>query len=223
MISASVVILIKILFILILGTGSLIIIQKTLSAMFSLYSLQSLLITVIAVVLFIQTGSGVLMALAAISFVTKVILIPFMLNKVRKESNLKRDGSFRYLTPVTSILAGIALIFIVYGSFNNVFNLSRGSLFFLGAVIGVSLALHGMLVIFSRKKVISKIVGYLMMENGILIFSLFMAELPFIIELLILVDLIIFILLAAVLAFGIESTEEDFQRKLNDFSNWFKR
>jgi hydrogenase-4 component E len=50
-----------------------------------------------------------------------------------------------------------------------------------------------------------------------------MAELPLIIELLILVDLIIFILLSTILAFGIESTEEDFQRKLNNFTNWFKR
>jgi hydrogenase-4 component E len=80
-----------------------------------------------------------------------------------------------------------------------------------------------MLVIFSRKKVVTKTVGYLVMENGILIFSLFMAELPFIIELLIIVDLIIFILLATILSFGIESTEEDFHRKLNIFSTWFRK
>ena len=66
-------------------------------------------------------------------------------------------------------------------------------------------------------------VGYLTMENGILLFGLFMAELPFIIELLIIVDLIIFILLATILAFGIESTEEDFRRKLNIFTGWFKK
>jgi hypothetical protein len=42
---------------------------------------------------------------------------PFMLNKVRKDSDLKRDGDFRYLTPVAAILVGIALIFVVYGSF----------------------------------------------------------------------------------------------------------
>jgi hydrogenase-4 component E len=48
--------------------------------------------------------------------------------------------------------------------FNNVFDLSQGSLFFLGAVIGASLCLNGMLVIFSRKKVVTKIVGYLVME-----------------------------------------------------------
>ena len=61
----------------------------------------------------------------------------------------------------------------------------------------------GMLVIFSRKRIITKIVGYLTMENGVLLFGIFMAELPFIVELLIIIDLIILVILAAVLAFGI--------------------
>jgi hydrogenase-4 component E len=216
-------VLIKILFVLILGTASLIIIQKTLFSLFSIYGAQSLMIALIALILFVQTGSYVLLALALITVVTKVIVIPYMLNRVRVDSSLKRDGEFRYLTPVGAILAGIGLIFSVYNSFFQVFQLSQDNLFFLGAVIGVSLSLIGMLVIFSRKKVVTKIVGYLTMENGILLFSLFLAELPFIIELLIIVDLIIFIVLATILAFGIDSTEEDFHRRLNVFSSWFRK
>jgi hydrogenase-4 component E len=174
-------ILIKILFILILGTASLIIMQKTLTSLFSIYGLQSVMIALISLILFGQTGSFVLMALAVITIITKVLIIPYMLNKVRKDSGVKRDAEFRYLTPVAAMLVGIAMIFMVYNSFFQVFKLSQDNLFFLGAVIGVSLALTGMLVIFSRKKVVTKTVGYLVMENGVLIFSLFMAELPFII------------------------------------------
>ncbi len=216
-------VLIKILFVLILGTASLIIMQKTLSFLFSLYGVQSLMIALISFVLFWQTGSYVLLTLALVTLVTKVLIIPYMLNRVRVDSSLKRDGDFRYLTPVGAILVGIALIFLVYYAFSNVLLPSQGSLFFLGAVIGVSLGLIGMLVVFSRKKVVTKIVGYLTMENGILIFSLFMAELPFIIELLIIVDLIILIVLATILAFGIDSTEEDFHRRLDIFSSWFRK
>jgi hydrogenase-4 component E len=217
------VVLIKILFVVILGTASLIIMQKTLSSLFSIYGLQSFMIALMALIMYIQTGSAVLLALAVLTVITKVIIIPYMLNKVRKDSGLQRDGEFRYLTPVGAILVGIAIIFVVYNAFDKVSPLSQGNLFFMGAVIGASLALIGMLVIFSRKKVVTKTVGYLVMENGILIFSLFMAELPFIIELLIIVDLIIFILLATILAFGIESTEADFKRKLNIFSGWLKK
>jgi len=115
------------------------------------------------------------------------------------------------------------LIFVVYYSFSRVLQLSSDNLFFLGAVIGVSLTLMGMLVIFSRQKVVTKVVGYIMMENGVLLFGLFMAELPLIIELLIIVDLIIFVLLSTVLAFGIDTTEEKFHSKLNAFTDWFKK
>jgi hydrogenase-4 component E len=217
------IVLIKVLFVVVLGTASLIIMQKTLRSMFSIYAVQSFLIALMAFVLFSQEKTGVLLALAIITIITKVIIIPIMLNRVRKQSGLKRDGDFRYLTPVVAMVVSIAIIFLVYNSFKSVSQLSQDNLFFLGAVIGVSLALMGMLVIFSRKKVVTKTVGYLVMENGILIFSLFMAELPFIIELLLIVDLIIFILLSTILAFGIESTEEDFKRKLNIFSALFRK
>jgi hydrogenase-4 component E len=216
-------ILIKILFVLVLGTASLTIMQKTFSSLFSLYGLQSFFIAIIAFILFSQEHSYILLALALITIITKVLIIPYMLNKVRLDSPVKRDTEFRYLTPVAAMFVGIGLIFLVYNSFYQVYQLSRDNLFFLGAVIGVSLSLNGMLIVFSRKKVVTKTVGYLTMENGILLFGLFMAELPFIIELLIIVDLIIFILLATILAFGIDSTEEDFRRKLNIFTSWFKR
>ena len=216
-------IIIKILFVLILGTASLIIMQKTLSSLFSIYGTQSLLIALISLILFIQTGSYILLSLAILTIITKVIIIPHMLNRVRIDSGLKRDGEFRYMTPVGAILLGIALIFGVYNLFHQVYQLSQDNLFFLGAVIGASLNLIGMLVIFSRKKVVTKTVGYLVMENGILLFSLFMAELPFIIEILIMADLIIFIVLSTILALGIESTEEDFHRRLNIFTSMWKR
>jgi len=218
----SSIILIKTLFILILGTASLIIMMKSLSTLFVIYAMQSFLIAVVAFVLFLDTGSYVLLALACLTVITKVVVIPYMLNRIRIGNATKRDAEFRYLTPVSAILVSILLIFIVYISFDRVFQLLQDRLFFLGAVIGVSLALLGMMVIFSRKKIVTKTVGYLTMENGILLFGLFIAELPFIIEILIIVDLIIFILLATILAFGINSTEADFSRKLNTFTSWFR-
>ncbi len=223
MMNPTSILLIKVLFVFILGTAALIIMQKSLASLFSLYSVQSLLMAVVSLVLFKETGSYVLLSLAILTVITKVVIIPYMLNKVRKDSGIHRDSEFRYLTPVSAILVGIALIFVSYSSFYRVFQLSQDNLFFLGAVIGVSLALLGMLVIISRKKIVTKAVGYLMMENGVLLFGLFIAELPFIIELFIIVDLVIFILLAAVLSMGIDSTEEDLTRKLNNLTKWFKQ
>src|ERR1035437_4715100 len=122
-------VLIKILFVLILGTGSLIIMQKTLSSLFSIYGLQSFFIAAIAAILFQATGSYVLLALAMITIVTKVIIIPYMLNRIRRDSGINRDSEFRYLTPVTAIVVGIGIIFVVYVSFSRVLQLSADNLF----------------------------------------------------------------------------------------------
>jgi hydrogenase-4 component E len=122
-------VLIKILFVLILGTAALIIMQKTLSSLFSIYKVQSFMIALISLILFVQIGSYVLLALAVITIITKVLIIPYMLNRVRVDSSVKRDAEFRYLTPVGAILVGIALIFGVYNSFFQVFKLSQDTFF----------------------------------------------------------------------------------------------
>jgi hydrogenase-4 component E len=215
--------LIKILFVSVLGTAALIITKRTLTSLFIIYAVQSSMIAVIALVLFIETSSIVLLLMGLLTVVTKTILIPSVLRRIQKSMNIKRDMEFRYLTPIGSLLASAGIILLVYQLFSRFLaELSPDPLFFFGAVIGVSLALMGMLAIITRRRMITKIMGYLIMENGVLLFSLFLAELPFIIELLIIVDFIMLIVLSSVLAFGIDSTIEDFHEKLNTYTHWFK-
>jgi len=213
--------LIKIIFVLVLVTAALLITQRSLSSLFNIYAAQSALLAVLAVILFARDHSVVLLLIALLTVATKVIIIPRVLRRIKKNMNLQRDLEFRYLTPITSVLVSSFLIFLVWEVFSNYGAvLSADSLFFFGAVIGVSMTLMGMLVIITRKRMITKTIGYLMMENGVLLFGLFVAELPFIIELLIVVDLIILIVLTTALAFGIDSTIEDFHKKLNIFGRF---
>ncbi len=213
----------KIIFVLVLLTAAVIITQRTLNSLFSTYAMQSLLVALLAGVLYWEDRSTVLLLMAILTIVTKVIVIPFVLRRIQKNMSMKRDLDFRYLSPTGSILLSTLLIFLVYEVFSHFHDqLSQSNLFFLGAVIGVSLTLMGMLVTFTRKMMVTKILGYLTMENGVLIFSLFISELPFIIEVLIILDLIMLIVLSTVLAFGIDSTVEDFHKRLNSFSTWFE-
>lgn len=215
--------LIKILFVFLLGTAALTITIRTLSALTTIYAIQSWLIAGIALVLFVKERNIVLLPIVLLTIASKAFLIPYVLRRIQKTMNIKRDMGFRYLTPITSILLSTALIFLVYGSFSRfLLELSSDDLFFFGAVIGVSLTLMGMLVIFNRQRMITKILGYLTMENGVLLLSLFIAELPFIIEVLIVIDLIMLIVLTTVLAFGIDSTMEEFHEKLESITPWFK-
>jgi hydrogenase-4 component E len=207
--------IIQTMFVLVMGTAAFIMTQRSLVSLTSIYALQSLLLAVTALVLFLEHGTFSLLLLSMLTLVVKAGIIPYFLRRMLASLPVKRDLEFRYLNPSSSIIVSAVLLFVVYTSFSNLTSqLFRDRLFFLGGVIGVSLALMGMLVIFSRKNVVSKIVGYLTMENGILLFSLFIAEMPFIIEVLVLVDLLVLIVLAAVMAFGIDSSIEAFHRRL---------
>ncbi len=215
--------LIRILFVFVLGTAALTITRRTLSSLFTTYAVQSWLIAGIALVLFFKEQAVILLPIAAVTIASKAFLIPYLMRRIQKTMNMKRDMEFRYLTPISSILVSTALIFLVYGSFSRfLLEMSSDVLFFLGAVIGVSMTLIGMLVIITRQRMITKIIGYLTMENGVLLFSLFIAELPLIIELLIIIDLIMLIVLSTILAFGIDNTMEEFHKKLGAFTPWFK-
>ena len=208
--------LIKILLVLVLGSAALIITQRSLVSLFSIYAAQSAILAAIALSLFSREGTASLLFMAILTILSKVIIIPFFLRRLLAVMPIKRDLEFRYLTPIGSIILSTALFFVVYQAFTALSAaLEVSRLFILGAVIGVSLALMGMMVIMSRRKVITKIIGYLSMENGVLLFSLFIAEMPFIIEVLIIVDLLMIIVLSAVLAFGIDSSVESFHKRLN--------
>ncbi len=216
--------LIRVLFVLVLCTAALMITQRSMTSLFSIYAAQSLLLAFIALLLFTRTGQDTLLFMAGLTIISKVIVLPYVLTRIQKDIVTKRDLEFSYLSPVTSIFISAALVFVVYKAFADFLDsFFSDQLFSLGAIIGVSLVLIGMLIIFSRKKMITKIVGYLTMENGVLLFSLFIAELPFIIEVLIILDLIMLTMLAAILTFGIDSTMKEFHRKLNPLTLWLKR
>ena len=210
----------QILIVLVLATAAIIIMKRDIRSLITTYAFQSLLLSVMALLFFVETGSFTLLILAAIILVSKVLIIPHFMNAVQKRLNIKRDAEFHFLSPITSLFASVIIVLFVYLSFSNLLsplNRFNSSLFFLGATVGMSVVFMGMIVIFTRKQTITNIVGYLTMENGVVLFSLFLTELPLMVEFLIVIDLIMLTLIATILAFGIDSTIEEFHARLNPF------
>jgi hydrogenase-4 component E len=173
-----------------------------------------------ALLLFVATGSLTLLLLAIIILISKVLIIPRFMGIVQKRLNIQRDVKFHFLSPTTSLLASVVIVLFVYLSFSSLLselNRFNSSIFLLGATVGMSIVFMGMIVIFTRKQTITNIIGYLTMENGVVLFSLFLTELPLLIEILIIVDLIMLTLIATILAFGIDSTIEEFHTRLDPF------
>lgn len=215
--------IVKIFLVLILVSEAFIITRRNIFGLFSTYRMQSILIAAVALFLFLKDGHIVLLYTALLTIISKSIFIPYILKKAQKNMNISHEVIFRFIQPGSSILVSIFIILMVHIVFSKILaGLALSNLFYIGAVLGVSLTLIGMLILFTRKQIISKMVGYLTMENGVVLFSLFISELPLLIEVFILMDLIMLVIIAGILNFGITSTMEEFHNKLNPLRNWFK-
>lgn len=209
----------RILFAVVIVTAAYIISTRNLISLVSAYALQSLTLALMALALYGLEGAPILLAIAAVTFVSKVLIIPYFITTIQERIRIRRDIQFHFLSPVTSLLLSMVLMLFIYIALSRILQgtLARESLFFFGAVIGLSLMLMGMMVTFSRKRAITKVLGYLTMENGVLLFGIFVTELPFIIEFLIVIDLIILVMLTTILAVGLDSTLEDYHDRLHRF------
>ncbi len=211
----------QILMVLVLGTAAIIIMKRDIRSLIKTYAFQSLLVAVMAFLFYVETGAITMLLLAVVFIVSKVWIIPHFMGRVQQKLNIKRDVEFHFLSPITALIASLFIILFVYLAFTPLvaeLNRFNSTLFTLGATVGVSTVFMGMIVIFTRKQTLTNVVGYLTMENGVVLFSLFLTELPMLIEILIIIDLIMLTLIATVLAFGIDSTIEEFHARLNPFN-----
>ncbi|MBI2661584.1 hydrogenase subunit [Candidatus Woesearchaeota archaeon] len=210
----------KILLVLILFLAVLIITVKDLLFLNFLYRIQSFFIVLVSLALYAPDRKTSLLAVASITLLSKVIIIPSIIKNAQNKLKIKRDVEFHYLTPISSILVSIAVFFAVYLSFSRLITELPDKTFLITGSLSVSLMFMGMIIIFTRQQTITNIIGFLTIENGVLLFSLFMAELPLIVEVLILLDLVMLIVLASLLAFGIDSNIEEFHKKLQPLSKF---
>lgn len=211
--------IIKVLLVCVIITAAYIISTRNLLSLVSMYSLQSVTLVCLALALYIHESAPVLLAIAIVTFISKALIIPFFIATIQEKIRIKRDIEFHFLSPTSSLILSMALMLVVYMALTRILRETpaRASLFFFGAVIGISLMLMGMMVMLSRKRAITKVLGFLSMENGVLLFGMFVTELPFIIEFLIIIDLIILVLLTTILTVGIDSTLEDYHKRLHRF------
>lgn len=214
--------LLRISLILVLISAACLLSTRNLSSLVSTYALQSLLLVLIAIILVVIEHKSLLIMIAGITLVSKVIGIPWFIRMIQKRIRIEQDLRFHYLQPTSALMVSILLILLVYLCFSRVLHnlYTDNSLFFLGSVIGVSLMLMGLITIFSRQLAITKVIGYLSMENGVLLFGLFVTELPFITEFVIMVDLIILILLTTILTVGMDSSIDAYMSRMKEFHLW---
>jgi hydrogenase-4 component E len=131
----------------------------------------------------------------------KGVLIPGFLLWAIREAAVRREVEPR-LGYVPSILLGtvvLAAAFALTGRWP--LPVEDGGLL---VAVAVATVVHGLLVLTSRRKAVTQVVGYIMMENGIYLFGLTQAErVPFLVELGVLLDVFVGVFIMGIVVFHI--------------------
>jgi len=181
--------------------------QRRILSLINLFALQGFVLALSTAVVAYSTHQGHLYLSAAITLGLKVVLLPWFLHWLIRKLNVRWDVESVVNIPV-QMLIGIALVIFA-------FNLAAPISQFAGTItksaLGIATAsiLLSFLMMITRRKAVSQVIGFLAMENG-LFFAATSATygMPMVVELGILFDVLMGALIFGVFFFHIRETFE---------------
>ena len=161
-------------------------------------SMQGLILCLLSLII-VEHGSKFTMVVALIeTLVLKAIFVPYFLRRVIIKHHVKREAE-PYLSNLFSLMIVIGCIVIgMIGAYHLQMAIKEIKMLIFG--VGITLILSGMFIILSRKKLITHVMGFCIMENGIFLLTLGIAhELPLMVSLGVALDAFIWVLLSGIL------------------------
>ncbi len=166
------------------------------------YILNSWLLSLLIAIVAFMVGETHLYIASVTTLVSKGIIIPMLLKKIVREMDITYDDEPYISNTLSLAIAGI-LVAVVYTS------LSQG-IFVIGfsknvLQISIAVILIGLLIMITRKKAITQVIGLLCMENGLFLagFSLTFG-MPIIIELGVLFDMLMGVIILGIFSIQIK-------------------
>jgi len=178
-----------------------------LAELITLYAVQSLFVALISLAVGISEHEWDLIALAALTFVAKVIVLPMVMRR------LSRDISTRVEIPER---INVTLSLILAAAIMGVAILTAGALplktgeYLPQADLATTLAIVfvGFLVAILRPNALAQVIAFLTIENGLYFGTVTLAPgLPFVVGILLLIDVLIAVVVFAVLVRVLVSQE----------------
>lgn len=140
----------------------------------------------------VPAGDGLVHVIAASlgTLLVKGGLVPFLLARASRVANVQRDVE-PFISLHASVVVGAALVGFSFW-LGSVLVLPRPAPSELVVPAAFATLFTGLLVLVSRRKAITQVVGYLLLENGVFVFGQALSgELPFVVELGILLDVLV--------------------------------
>jgi hydrogenase-4 component E len=181
-------------------------IANRLTTYINILALQGILLFGVSLIELIQINTINLIFILFETIVFKTIVIPIFLKNVIKKNNIIRETE-PFLTYFMSI---VIITSIIFGSFilSNVIDVVHFRKMFF--IVALSALFTGLFIIVSRKKVVTHIMGYMVIENGVFILSLSAGnKMPMLVNTGITLDIFVSILLLGVFVNRIGNTFEE--------------
>lgn len=180
----------ELLLVLVIITDFLLLGTSPLGASIRIVGVQGLLLAALPVLANTGNLSLPLFLMAGGSFVVKGMVIPWLLTRALRDVNIRQEVK-PYVGFTLSLFVGILIIGFSFWA-GSLIRLPWESSFSLLIPAAVSMLLCGFFLIVARKKALSQVIGYLVMENGIYVFGMGLAaEQPLVVELGVLLDLFV--------------------------------
>lgn len=166
------------------------------------YTLNSLLLAVLIAAVALITGERHLYLAAFLTCLSKGIVIPVFLRRIVRQMRVTHDVE-PYISNTLSLSISGVLVAVVYASLKEgifVTGFSRNVL-----QISLAVILIGLLIMITRKKAVTQVIGLLFMENGLFLagFSLTFG-MPVLIELGVLFDMLMGVIILGIFAVQIK-------------------
>jgi hydrogenase-4 component E len=139
--------------------------QRRLSSCVDLFALQSLFLAATAALVAFLTGIHHIYIAAALTVVIKAVIIPRILKQVVERLNVTRELVMNVNIPASLLICGglvMLAFFITQPIIPLGFLLTRDSL-----AIALAIILIGFFTMIARKKAVTQVIGFLVMENGL--------------------------------------------------------
>jgi len=176
--------------------------QRRIVSLINLFTLQGVALVAASVLVGYATHQPDLYVSAGLTFVLKVVLIPWLLHRVIRRLNVRWDVETLINIP-TTMLVGIGLVIF---SFSLALPISRLATSMAGGSLGIALAcvLLSFMMMITRSKAVPQVIGFLSMENGLIFAATAVTNgMPMIVEFGIALDVLVGVLILGVFMFQI--------------------
>jgi hydrogenase-4 component E len=173
--------------------------RRELSAIVRLLTAQGVALAALAALLGVREGSAQLDAVAVGILALKAVVLPGVLRRVLRNSGEAREAE-PLVNVAASMLAAVLLIMLGYAVSRPLVELAPSPAA-TAIPVGLAVVLLGFFALVSRRRALSQVVGFLLLDNGIAATALLATSgVPLIVELGASLDLLLVVLVLQVLA-----------------------